>query len=869
MRKHPFHRLSRIMETHKHGGNLTRLSRISGFPEDQIRDFSANINPLGLPEWFRSVVSASLSKIVHYPDPDCIELVEAIAAKYELSQDQIIVGNGSSEILHLIPQAIQAQRAIVPVPSYTEYASSSDAAGLRTENSLLLENEGFRLNLSALAQQLRGREIIFLCQPNNPTGLLFNADELRRVASANPTTFFVIDEAFGPFVQELDSLTRNRPPNVIVILSLTKIYAIPGLRLGCAIADQEIVNSVRRIQPTWSVSTIAQAVGIAAVKDVKYVNETRRYVTDQRRQLLKELASIPNLTAFPGQANFLLVRIDNNDLDAGTLAKRMLKHGIAIRICDNFVGLDHRFFRIAVRTADENARFCESLRSAMGVARSPRRKNKKPALMFQGCSSNAGKSILTAAMSRILLQDGYSVAPFKAQNMSLNSFVTRSGHEMGRAQVVQAQACRLEPDVRMNPILLKPNTDTGSQVIVMGKPVANMDVNEYVLYKPKAFEAAKEAYDSLAREFDVLVLEGAGSPAEVNLKHHDIVNMQMARYAGAPVLLVGDIDRGGVFASFVGTMELLAEWERGLMSGFIINRFRGNKDLLQDAIEYTARHTGRPVLGVVPYFHDLGLPEEDSVSFKTGVLDENLKEPDCLEIAVVDLPHISNFTDFDAFRIESDVRLKIVRHADDLNKPDAVILPGSKNVIGDLEYLRGNGIAAKIEALAHNGSTEVVGICGGFQMIGSAISDPHGLESDRQSIPALGFLNLTTVLAHEKTLTRVSANHLESGLTVNGYEIHHGVTESARLSPLVKKPDGSLDGAISSEGKVWGTYLHGIFDADEFRRWFIDRLRSRRGLSPIGKVRSEYDLEPALDRLADAVRQSLDMNRIYRILGIA
>jgi len=857
------------METHKHGGNLTRLSRISGLSEDEILDFSANINPSGLPEWFRSVVSASLSKIVHYPDPDCSELVEAIAAKYEARHDQIIVGNGSTEILHLIPRASQAERALVLAPSYADYVSSSVAAGLEIETSVLQESNGFRLDLSAFAKLLRGREIVFLCQPNNPTGLLFDADELRRTSSANPSTIFVIDEAFGPFVQQLDSLTRNRPENVIVLLSLTKIYAIPGLRLGCAIANREIINSLRRIQPPWSVSAIAQAVGIAALKDNEYVTESQRFVAEQRRALVGELESIPNITVFPGEANFLLLRIDRNDLDAKTLAKRMLADKIAIRVCDNFVGLDNRFFRIAVRTADENILFCESLRSAMGLARNKRSKSKKPALMFQGCSSNAGKSVLTAAMGRILLQDGYRVAPFKAQNMSLNSFVTRSGDEMGRAQVVQAQACRLEPDVRMNPILLKPNTDTGSQVIVMGKPVANMDVNEYVLYKPKAFEAAKEAYDSLAREFDILLLEGAGSPAEVNLKRHDIVNMQMARYASAPVLLVGDIDRGGVFASFIGTMELLAEWERELVSGFVINRFRGNKDLLHDAVEYTLRHTGRPVLGIVPHFHDLGLPEEDSVSFKAGMFDEEREDADSVEIAVVDLPHISNFTDFDAFRVERDVRLKIIRHADDLNRPDAVILPGSKNVIGDLEYLRSNGIAAKIEALANNGNTEIIGICGGFQMIGSAIADPHGLESDRKTIPALDFLNLTTVLAYEKTLTRVSADHLESGLTVHGYEIHHGQSESSELGPLVKKQDGSFDGAISTEGKIWGTYLHGIFDADKFRRWFIDRLRRRRGLPAAREARAKYDLEPALDRLADAVRHSLDMNRIYKILGIA
>ncbi|HTY22944.1 MAG TPA: cobyric acid synthase [Desulfomonilaceae bacterium] len=857
------------MEIFKHGGNLTRLSRISGRREDEILDFSANINPLGPPEWFRSVVSASLSKVIHYPDPDCTELVEAIAERYQALPQQIVAGNGSAEILHLVPRSLNARRAVIPVPSYADYASSSTTAGLEVETLTLQEKEGFRLDLSSLAERLAGDEVVFLCQPNNPTGSLFDADKLRRVAFEHPSTVFVVDEAFGSFVHAMDSLTKDRPENVVVVLSLTKTYAIPGLRLGCAIANQAIIERLRNIQPCWSVNSIAQAVGVAALKDTGYVRRSQQFIMEQRETLVTQLKSIPQLTVFLGEANFLLLRIDRDDLDARTLSDRMLVNGIAIRVCDNFVGLDRRFCRVAIRTSEENHKLCESLKSAMGIARSARRKARTPALMFQGCSSNAGKSVLTAAMGRILLQDGYHVAPFKAQNMSLNSFVTRSGDEMGRAQVVQAQACRLDPDVRMNPILLKPNTDTGSQVIVMGKPVGNMDVMEYVQYKPKAFEAAKEAYDSLARDFQVMVLEGAGSPAEVNLKHHDIVNMQMAQYAGAPVLLVGDIDRGGVFASFIGTMELLAEWERVLTAGFVINRFRGNKDLLHEAIEYTLRHTGRPVFGVVPHFPDLGLPEEDSVSFKAGLFDESAEDEDCVEIAVVDLPHISNFTDFDALRGEQDVRLKIVRSADDLNRPDAVILPGSKNVIGDLEYLKDRGIVSKLQELAHSKDAEIVGICGGFQMIGSAIADPHGLESDHKAIPALGFLNVTTVLALEKTLTRVTAKHLESGLTVHGYEIHHGQSDSSDLKPLVKKEDGSMDGCSSPEGRIWGTYLHGIFDADEFRRWFIDRLRDRRGLPMKNKVCSRYDLEPALDRLADAVRRSLDMDRIYKLMGIA
>jgi len=314
-------------------------------------------------------------------------------------------------------------------------------------------------------------------------------------------------------------------------------------------------------------------------------------------------------------------------------------------------------------------------------------------------------------------------------------------------------------------------------------------------------------------------------------------------------------------------MEVLAEWERSMVAGFVVNKFRGDKRLLTDAMDYTLRHTGRPVLGVVPYFQNLGLPEEDSVSFKNRAFDNSFSSEEAVEIAIIDLPHISNFTDFDAFRVEPDVEIRIVRDAQDLNKPDAVILPGSKNTIGDIEYLRSKGIDLRLHELAGDG-TEVVGLCGGFQMIGAEIADPHCLETDGKTIHGLGLMNVTTVLAVEKTLTRTSAIHLPSGLPVRGYEIHHGVSDCTETSPLLKKEDGETDGVQSSDGRVWGTYLHGIFDADEFRRWFIDRLRIRRGLSPKSTVCATYDLEPALDRLADAVRASLDMKRIYKIIDL-
>ncbi|MEW6595560.1 MAG: cobyric acid synthase [Thermodesulfobacteriota bacterium] len=493
-----------------------------------------------------------------------------------------------------------------------------------------------------------------------------------------------------------------------------------------------------------------------------------------------------------------------------------------------------------------------------------------PALMFQGTSSNAGKSVLTAALCRILLQDGLKVAPFKAQNMSLNSFVTRDGREMGRAQVVQAQAARLDPDVRMNPVLLKPSSAVGSQVIVMGKPVGNMSVNEYVAYKPEAFRAATAAYDSLAAECDVMVLEGAGSPAEVNLKAHDIVNMAMARHAHAQVLLVGDIDRGGVFASFVGTMEILAAEERELVAGYVVNRFRGQKSLLDDALTYMLRKTGKPVLGVIDNLADLGLPEEDSVSFKAGLYEQPPPAGDHVRIALIDFPHISNFTDLEPFLAEPDVHLVMVRKAGDLAGPfDAVILPGSKNVMSDLGWLTQSGLATRIHEIAAKDSTEIVGICGGFQMLGTTIRDPYRIESESgTTLAGLGLLGLDTVLEQDKTLTRQHGTHLASGLAVHGYEIHHGQSRAEVAQPCVFLADNSAAGHATADGRTWGSYLHGIFDANPFRRWFIDRLRERRGLAPLGRVVAPYDLEAAFDRLAGTVRSQLDMAAIYRLLGL-
>ncbi len=857
--------------TNGHGGNLRALAARSGRDPDAILDYSASINPLGPPEWLRAVISRSMDRVVHYPDPDSTELVQAIADRYGVAPQQIVAGNGSSEILVAAARGFREPghrgRAVIPAPTYLEYASAARMAGWEIRPVALQEDEGFALNWCVLESELRPGDLVLLGQPNNPTGLVFDSERLRRLAAAYSSTHFIVDEAFADFLEDCPSLMRDVPDNVVVVRSFTKFFAVPGLRLGFAVASPDRAARIRGQIPSWSVNTLAQAVGAAALTDEEYARRTIACVAREREQLVGQLRSVAGLSVYPSRANYLLVRIDRADITAHALADRLLAGGIAIRTFGPSEHLDERFFRIAVRTAEENERLVEALAAAVGAAPRPKARRAARALMIQGTSSNAGKSVLVAALCRILLQDGVRVAPFKSQNMSLNSFVTCDGGEMGRAQVVQAQACRLEPDVRMNPILLKPCSDTGSQVVLRGKPVGNMGVGDYIRFKPEAFATAKACFDSLASEFDAIVLEGAGSPGEVNLKSHDIVNMRMAEYAGSPVLVVGDIDRGGVFASFVGTMEVLAPWERRLVAGWIVNRFRGDVTLLEPALEYTREHTGRPVFGVVPYVASLNLPQEDSVEFKCGGLDCRGSEA-AVEIAVVDLPHISNFTDFDALRIESDVCLRIVRSADELGRPNAVILPGSKNTLADLDYLRRSGLAERIEALAREGRTEIVGICGGFQVLGRTVGDPLSIESSNGAAGGLGLLPVGTVMAAEKTLVRVSACHQPTGLQVTGYEIHHGRTDENGAVPLFTRSDGCVVGVADAGGRIWGTYLHGVFDADRFRRWFIDRLRVRRGLEPITEVSCRYDIEPVLDRLAEVVRRSLRMDEVYRLMGM-
>lgn len=508
-------------------------------------------------------------------------------------------------------------------------------------------------------------------------------------------------------------------------------------------------------------------------------------------------------------------------------------------------------------------------------------------IMLMGTSSHVGKSILTTALCRIFRQQGRSVAPFKAQNMALNSYVTRDGLEMGRAQVAQAEAAGLEPEVDMNPVLLKPTGNACSQVVLNGHPLGNMSAREYHQgYSLKAFGAVKEALVRLQARYDTLVIEGAGSPAEVNLKANDIVNMRVAKYLQAPVLLIADIDRGGALAALVGTLELLDEDERALVKGLVINKFRGDVSLLTPALDFLEEKTGKPVLGVVPHLDDLGIDDEDSVS-----LEEKQPAPesdkDSVQIAVIQMPKISNFTDFATLAAEPDVQLYYVQASSGLGKPDLIILPGSKNTTEDLLHLKKSGLASAIETEVKAG-TPLIGICGGYQMLGEKICDPEHTESGHDEVAGLGFLPMETVFAREKLTSQVTAScpglsfpplaqesRAIEAAGMPGYEIHMGKTrftaEVQHPFQLTHKADTEInkcDGALSSDGLVLGTYLHGVFDHDGFRRQLLNRLRLKKGLEPLAVQRNaRAEKEKAYDRLAQVVRDSLDMEKLAAIMG--
>ena len=935
------------MKPEAHGGDLLRMAATAGRDPASLLDFSVNVRPEGPPEFIRAALFRAMTALAAYPSPHAEEAMLAAARHHGMDASRFVFGSGSNELIHALARVLR-KRGVPSVrvvePAFSEYAIACRLAGIKaipvwggiieknqcvpTTDTGKDEAVPTRDLLDALTYAPEG-SAVFLANPGNPSGLFRTPDECLRLMSSRSDLLWIIDEAFVEYAgtETEASVLQRLPKNGIVLRSLTKFHAVPGVRLGYLAADAELAQAIRDELPAWSVNAFALAAAQAVFADTSdFAAQTRAENAERRADLAAALSSLPGIEVYPSAANYVLFRWPGAPRNLlGILLKRF---GIAVRDCSNYHGLkDGSWFRAAVRFPEDHRRLAEALsairETTYGVSSSPlpetpaspesgnkdsinikvlgrggmgawgkggespspegfllpspgisrRPPRHTPALMLQGTSSNAGKSILAAAYCRIFRQDGYSVAPFKAQNMSLNSGVTAAGDEMGRAQIVQAQAALVDPDARMNPILLKPHSDTGSQVVVLGQPIGHMGVLDYFKKKKELWKTVTEAYDSLAADHDVMVLEGAGSPGEINLKEHDVVNMRMAEHARASVLLVGDIDRGGVYASFLGTWMTFTDAERRLLTGYIVNRFRGDASLLGPAHEYMLDHTGIPVLGTIPYIRDLNIPEEDMAGFSWGHTDCGEKKAGTLDIAVVMLRHVSNYTDFAPLAAEPDVRLRPVRRAEEWGDPDVVMLPGSKSVVPDLDDLRRSGLADNILGHAERGKW-IFGICGGLQILGRAILDPHGIESAAPEVPGLGLMDLRSTFAADKTLVRVARAETPLGVPSGGYEIHHGLTDHGPSAlPLFLRADRAypseaerICGYVS--GRRWATYLHGVFDDDTFRRAWIDHVRTDLGLTPQRRCLASYDLEKALDRLADVVRANSDMETIYRSMGL-
>ncbi len=494
-------------------------------------------------------------------------------------------------------------------------------------------------------------------------------------------------------------------------------------------------------------------------------------------------------------------------------------------------------------------------------------------IMFLGTGSDVGKSIVTAAFCRIFKRRGFKVAPFKAQNMSNNSYVTIEGGEIGRAQVVQAEAAGLLPSIHMNPILLKPSTELGSQIILHGEVFGHMDASAYHDFKPGLKKAVMESYNRLAGEYEIIVMEGAGSCCEMNLKENDLVNFPMAQAVGAPCILIADIDRGGVFAQIIGSYNLMTRKERGLITGFLINKFRGDPGLFSSGIEYIEKKTGKPVLGLVPFFQDIVIDSEDSVAVQEDKRTFKPVGPGTINVAVVKLPSISNFTDIEILEREPDVVINYLFRPRELSgEYDCLILPGAKNVMEDAIWLSRTGWKRAVRAFAKTGK-KVFGICGGYQLLGEKIRDPSGVESNREQVKGMGLLPITTTLESQKVVRRVMGICLQNNKRINGYEIHMGLTRSTNRGgePFLKIHAAGdrkswSDGWVVCEGRIAGTYVHGIFDSPGFRGEYLNTLRKKKGMKERSPRQGRLTRFHQYDRLADHFEAHCDVDKVIKDL---
>lgn len=880
-----------------HGAiDYTEMERL-GLDPDAVLDFSQNSNPFGPSPAVQQAAQAL--DLARYPDCECKALRRRLADYLQTASASILVGNGASEILWLAAFTLlrRGDPVLIIGPTYGEYARVAALMGATVHEWRAEEREAFAPEPAAIEPLIQQRlpAAVFMCNPNNPTGRFLPVEFIHVWAKRWPQTLFIVDESYLAFLAAPASAYTPALPNLLIVRSLTKEYALAGVRLGYALAAPPLIEAMHRVQPPWSVNALAQAAGVAALADQTHLRQTLDALRQAKEAFVAGLQRI-GLQPLASETHFMLVHVG----DGAALRRRLLLQGMLVRDCASF-GLP-AYVRLATRRPEENLRLLNTLAQlcpvqgssppASGLSspaadralalhrRRQHQTSRARAVMVLGTHSGAGKSLLTTALCRILARRGVNVAPFKAQNMSNNAGVTPEGGEMGRAQIVRAEAAGIVPHTDMNPVLLKPEADRRSQVILNGKVAGHIEAGNWFARKQQLWAEVCAAYDRLVRRFDVIVLEGAGSPAEINLKQGDLVNMRMAHYADATCLLVGDIDRGGVFAALAGTLWLLEPADRSRIKGLVINKFRGDPALLGDLNALLHKKTfGAPVLGIIPYLSDLLIPDEDAVSIQPDVLhvpsQAHTLTPQ-IDIAIIRLPHIANFDEFDPLIAEPGVRVRYVSAVEELGAPHAIILPGTKATLADLARLRSRGLDRAIIETAQR--TGVVGICGGYQMLGARIEDPHGVEGPiGASMTGLGLLPIVTAFARTKHTYRAQMR-LPNGALVEGYEIHMG--ESVRLGGtppfgVIVQRNGQAvelpDGAAREDGRVWGVYLHDIFANDTFRRDWLRSLGWKAEAAPAAAQRlllasSRQRREREYDRLADVVEAAIGWPTIERLI---